>query len=138
MACIPIPNYGGPQSAPIHEPEPVWEARWGAIAVATRKKDGVNELGEGIEGLGIARHMVSEESAQQHAMQDCQLHGDGCKLKLTYRNQCGVVVWGASRAAFSSGPTIDVAESIAMKNCSESSEDCKLYYYDCSYSVRVQ
>lgn len=138
LPCIPIPNYGGPQSAPQAEPEPIWETRWGAIAVATRKKDGVSELGEGIEGLGIARHMPSESLAQRHAMQDCQLHGDGCQLKLTYQDQCGVVVWGVTRAAFASGPTLEAAEKVAMDSCVESSEDCKTYYYDCSYPARVQ
>ena len=137
--CVPIPGYSGPAtSAAQQAPEPIWESRWGAIAIASRDKEGPNELGEGIKDLGIARRKISEGLAQQHALQDCQLHGDGCKLMLTYHDQCGVVVWGDSQVAFASAKTIDEAEDAAMKDCTPYSANCKLYYYDCSYPARIQ
>lgn len=137
--CMPIPGYNGPAAAPVQQPtQPVWEPRWGAIAIPTSVKEGGGELGEGIENLGIARRKSSEGLAQQLAMQDCQVQGDGCKLMLTYRDQCGVVVWGDSQVAFASARTIDLAEEIAMKDCTPYSANCKLYYYDCSYPARVQ
>jgi hypothetical protein len=136
--CIPIPGYSG-SAAPIQEtPEPVWERRWGAIAIPSRDKEGPSELGEGIKDLGIARRKASKNLAQEHAMQDCQLHGEGCKLMLTYHDQCGVVVWGDNQVAFASAQTIDQAEEVAMKDCNQHSANCELYYYDCSYPARTQ
>ena len=137
--CMPIPGYTGPAARPIQQAsEPVWETRWGAIAIPTRLKEETSELGEGIKNLGVARRKSSESLAEQRAMQDCQLQGDECRLMLTYRDQCGVVVWGDSQVAFASARTIDQAEEIAMKDCTQYSANCKLRYYDCSYPARVQ
>lgn len=137
--CMPIPGYTGPAASSVQQSrEPIWESRWGAIAIPTSVKERAGELGEGIRNLGIARGESSENLARQLAMQDCQLQGDGCKLMLAYRDQCGVVVWGDSQVAFASARTIAQAEEIAMKDCTPYSANCKLYYYDCSYPARVQ
>lgn len=85
--CAPIPEYGASDGT-INEREaiqPVWETRWGAIAV---------DFAMGKFGVGRTK-----DEAENMALDECKKEGgSGCEIDLTYYNQCGAIAWGASDA----------------------------------------
>lgn len=119
--CAPLE--GGEDQAPA----PQWEARWGAIAIANG-------------AYGVSGGMRSEAEAEKAAMLQCKSHAKsgGCATQMTYYNQCAALAWGDMHYAISRSPERDAAESDAMKNCSGSANNCKIFYSDCSYPEQVQ
>lgn len=122
MGCAPIPGYNS-------EPASHWAARWGAISM--NFKNG---------SVGAVKNMESKSKAQKAALAQCRTNGggDGCKDALTYYNQCGVIAWGESYAATYSAATIEKASERAVEICSTHTEDCQIYYADCSLPERVR
>lgn len=108
-------------------PEPIWSDRWGAIA-----------FDDTIGGVGTAIGMRSKRKAEKEALIACRKKGgSGCRIDLTYHNQCGVIAWGDSAATTASAATKEQASERALQTCSEHTEGCKIYYEDCSYPVRT-
>jgi Domain of unknown function (DUF4189) len=104
---------------------PVWETRWGAIA---RGKAG---------GWGAVSDMLSERSAKKAALKQCETTATtrraGCKVSITYYNQCAVYVWGSSGGTSSSAVDITTASQRALELCGKTSSDCEILYSNCSY-----
>lgn len=121
--CAPM----GPGADGAQEPEPQLETRWGAVATA----DGA---------LGVAAGMDSQDSAEQHAMSDCQAQSRDktCKLQVAYYNQCVAVAWGDAGSLWARSPDPYDAEEMALSNCQQKTTNCDIYYSACSYAERVQ
>lgn len=109
---------------------PEWESRWGAIAVGSTASGG---------GVGVASDMKTRRSAEEIALKQCRDNGGGntCHIELAYANQCAVIVWGESYFETASGATKSQAEVEATELCSRQTADCRLYYANCSYPIRV-
>jgi hypothetical protein len=118
VAC----NNNTPQSV---APPVRWATRWGAIAVNTQT---------GALGSGAGRQ--TRGYAKQAALANC---GDGCKIELTYRNQCAALASGERFHASASAATIEEASQLAMKECGKGGvRDCEITYSECSLPERIQ
>jgi hypothetical protein len=108
-----------------------WADRWGAIAIGSTASGG---------GVGVATDMTSRQSAEKSAIMQCRGSDGGktCRIELAYSNQCGVIVWGDTYFETESAATSDQAEAAALDVCSQQTSNCRLYYADCSYPVRVR
>ena len=109
---------------------PEWESRWGAIAVGSTASGG---------GVGVASDMKTRRSAEETALKQCRDNGGGntCHIELAYANQCAAIVWGDSYFETASADTKSQAEAEATELCSRQAADCRPYYANCSYPVRV-
>ena len=124
MGCAPIPSSGG-----FSLPEgPIWESRWGAIAVDFKKG-----------AYGSVSAKGSKRQAQREARKSCRSSGGGkdCKISLTYFNQCGVMARGDAYAVTQGAGSIDDASRIAVERCSEHTQNCRIVLSGCSFPVRV-
>lgn len=131
-SCGPIPaGYYGNSSNDIPrsiDPPVRWADRWGAIAFS-----------ETNNSVGVAADMRGERAAQQAAIADCHAAGgEGCKVALSYYNQCGVVAWGEKHVTTARAETINQASERAIQTCSAKSEGCKIVYSNCSLAQRIQ
>jgi hypothetical protein len=132
VALLPLCEYvGGEDSSGSAEAEPnapVWETQWGAIA---RGNAG---------GWGAVGDMLSEKSAKKAALQQCESTAStkhaGCKVSITYYNQCVAYTWGSGGGVSSSAVDVPTATERALKLCSKSSSDCEVLYTNCSYPRR--
>jgi hypothetical protein len=128
--CGPSPSYHGvtPTSSAPQYPQVRWMDRWGAIATDAT-----------VGGVGTAERMSSKRQAQKAALAACRKRGGGgCKISLSFRNQCGAMAWGASHMSTAHAATIETASELAIRSCSESTSDCQIYYADCSLPHRIQ
>ncbi|MFC5578376.1 DUF4189 domain-containing protein [Lysobacter niabensis] len=121
--CIPMP---GVRSSP---PEERWSDSWGAIAIDSTVTHG---------GIGTVVGAKTESMAEQEALQECRSNGGGvgCEVLSSYKNGCGVIAWGASRATTASGATLAAASQLAMRNCQLKTTDCQVFYSECSLPKR--
>jgi hypothetical protein len=112
-------------SAPIVR----WADRWGAI-----------DNRDGGAGLGVAQMSSSERKAKRVAMDECLAKGgQRCKVILTYRNQCGVVVAGDAGGNSMSAESIDKASELGIERCEKDGlKGCRVYYSNCSFAERVR
>ena len=119
--CAPLE--GGNQQ----EGAPVWESRWGAIALTNG-------------AFGTVTGMPSEAQASSAAMKQCEANSrqGGCQIGITYHDQCVALAWGDGQTSMWRSPDKADAESHAMQNCSEKTSNCQIYYSDCSYPEQVQ
>ena len=122
--CNPFPS---PRNSQIPKTSGHWETRWGSIA-------------SGLTSFGTVVGMRSKRLAEKSALSKCKASGDGkgCEVWLSFYNQCGVVVIGASSMSTAGGPTIEEATQIAKKKCEIKNTTCKVYYAECSYAEWVQ
>ena len=131
-SCGPVPagyygDNGNNTSEPVAPPAR-WADRWGAIAFS-----------ETNNSVGVAADMGGERAAQQAAIADCHAAGgEGCKVALSYYNQCGVVAWGEKHVTTARAETINQASERAIQTCSAKSEGCKIVYSNCSLAQRIQ
>ncbi len=129
--CMAIPDYGAPPEDPLPS-EPVWESRWGAIAVGDTS---------GGNGFGVSSNMKNRRSAEKAAVKECVDSGGGdqCKAEpFAYHDQCAVIAWGDRGYVIRSAETVDRAGEVAMRQCSERTSNCGIFYSACSLPVRVQ
>lgn len=118
--CAPLEQEGQPDQGPV------WENRWGAIAIANG-------------AYGTSGGWASKSEANAAALQACVAHsGSDCAVKMTYYNQCAALAWGDTNYTISRFPDRSAAEADAMKGCSETTRNCKLFYSDCSYAEQVR
>ncbi|MBX9403416.1 DUF4189 domain-containing protein [Lysobacter sp. BMK333-48F3] len=134
--CVPPNAAGWPNGAheesqprPTPRPKPVkWASRWGAVAIDSNNN-----------AIGVSSEASSQREAEFEAMDLCgSKGGGGCKVSLTYRDQCGVVVWGDNFYATAHAASVPEASVLAMARCEQSSSNCKVFYSDCAHAVPVQ
>lgn len=116
--------------APPPDPGPQWSTRWGAIAV-----DSVAGRFGGTEGHSNARR------AKKAAVAACKKNGGSKQCKVlgnAYFNQCGVLASGDTRSSGYSAGTVEQATDLALRECSELTSNCKIYYTGCSYPQLVR
>ena len=67
------------------QPQGRWETRWGAIAIDDSKSR-----------LGAFKGAKTKRQASKAAIAQCRAEGggEGCKVKLTFYNQCSALAWG--------------------------------------------
>lgn len=132
--CIPpdapgMPGYnpGNSEPAPAPGPAPVWADSWGAIAIDDATGD-----------AGTVTDKYSKLEAEHAAMHDCSVRGaTGCKIALTYYNQCAAIAWGASARGIARSPNEQKAKDDAMLSCQEGTSGCHVVYSACSVAHRV-
>ena len=127
--CVP---YASGDTSQPQTPQGRWITRWGAIAIGSTASGG---------GVGISKDMPSKRQAGKVALLQCEATGGGseCKINiLHYYNQCAVIAWGDSFSNVQSAETIQIASSVAMQKCSAKTDNCKIYYSDCSLPEWVQ
>jgi hypothetical protein len=129
--CAPLPDYAGNSETDQQIISQVnWKKTWGAIAVD-------NTLGK----VGAAVGVMTKMEAEKSAIENCYARGGGtgCShISMTYNNQCAAMAWGIDKYATASAKTIELASDSAMKECTKSTNDCKIYYSACSDPVPVQ
>jgi hypothetical protein len=123
--CV-IPNYNNSppqQPLPPQQPTGEWKTTWGAI--------GGNAL-KGI--LGAAVGLPTEKEAVQAALADCRAKGGGagCKLDISYYNQCAVLVTGNKVYNTASAATVEEASQIGINKCAKEDANCRVFYSACS------
>lgn len=121
--CVPIPGGSSSSSAPAA----VYENRWGAIAT-----DGPKGI------LGSSKNQTSKRKAEKQAVSECQEKGGTCKLQMSYRNQCAVLVSGDKKFLVQRAESIEVATEIAIRECGAVDANCRVHYSDCSYPEQVR
>jgi len=131
QSCAPIPGSNQPgnnQQQASAPPPPRWETRWGAIAT------------DGIRGtLGTTSDMISQLSAENGAIQDCQAKGGTqCSLNVSYSNSCGAMFVGDHGYSVNTGATMDEAVSKTLQDCSAKDQNCHVYYSNCTQAKRTQ
>lgn len=138
--CVPPPNVPG---SPLYRPNPGqnqsiprapqarWMSQWGAIAIDAP-----------MSKMGVAEGKTNRKDAERAALAACRAKGGEageCKKNLVvFGNSCGVVAWGESYVSLRSEGTRELAASGAMKECSQHSADCQVYYASCSYPLLIQ
>ncbi len=127
-----IPYCSSPAPTVYEVPSgPQWATRWGAIAMDPTASSG---------GVGVASDMKTQRAAEKAAIKQCRSKGGSkqCRLQVAYDNQCGVIAWGDSYYTTANAETLDHAAEIGLKACSEKTGNCKIYYSNCSYPVRIR
>lgn len=126
--CIPpnAPGMPGYQNRQQQLIRPIWQDRWGAIAIDLNTLDA---------GTMDGRHSKSE--AERYAMASCMSGGSkNCKIVLTFFNQCAALAVG-ERISWSKAPTKDKAEKSAREGCGNA-DQCRVVYSACNYPVRIR
>jgi hypothetical protein len=90
--------------------------------------------------MGVASDMRSQRAAEKTAIAHCRAQGGGksCVVDMAYRDQCAVMVWGDSDGHSARAETVHRASEIALAKCGRKNANCKVYYSNCSYPVRVR
>jgi Domain of unknown function (DUF4189) len=131
--CVPPDVFYNslPNTDPPPLPSPKWATRWGSIAVG---------IGPGGGVVGASRDATSKRKAEKEAMKQCRQHTDSrdCRIEISYYNQCGVLAWGENYYHTARAATVSEASGIAISSCNTRTSNCKLFYSNCSYPVRVR
>ncbi len=133
--CVPIPGMSGsasqPSATPARPAAPVWATRWGAIAI-DMAMDGT--------GVSAVSGMKREGQASKSALQACKKKGGTqCMVKITYHDQCAVVVTGDKVFGTSSAISVEEAARIGIDWCNgQGDTNCRLYFSDCSLPERIR
>ena len=120
IGCAPIPANSSSSAK--------WLDRWGAIASDSRG------------GWGISTEAPSKKQAITAALDDCRRRGgEGCEIRLEFRNQCAAVVADGSISITASDSTEKDAIKKATDSCKKngSPEKCWTFYSGCSLPVRA-
>lgn len=136
--CLPPPS--APAGAPPRRatpnpsprvPQPRWLSQWGAISIDAA-----------LSKMGVAEGKTSRADAERTALAACRTNGGEageCKKNLVvFGNSCGVVAWGESYVSLRSDGTKELAADGAMRECTQHSADCQVYYASCSLPQLVQ
>ncbi|MGO1001312.1 DUF4189 domain-containing protein [Lysobacter sp. CA196] len=122
-ACAPIPSGPAPRGAA----RPRWASQWGALAF---------DAAAGI--MGAASDTGSKREARRVALENCRARGGrACKVEMSYRDSCVVVVAGDRQSDTTTASSAERAAEIGLGAC-EARKDrrCELYYAECSFPVR--
>lgn len=132
MGCAPIPGYQsneGAESAAV--PQARWAKTWGAIAIDETVTTG---------GIGTVTGLPDKQTADAAALSSCRSSGgtSGCRLHLSYENQCAVIVSGVNYLSTHRAETVEQASELALQKCGQQTTSCKIYYSACSTPVQIQ
>jgi hypothetical protein len=110
---------------------PAWASRWGAIAIDPTVSSG---------GIGVASDMKSQRAAEREAIKQCKKAGGSknCELQTAYDNQCAVIVWGDTHYNTANAEDLTKASELALGQCAKKTSNCKIYYTNCTYPVRLR
>ncbi|MDY4283120.1 MULTISPECIES: DUF4189 domain-containing protein [Xanthomonas] len=132
-SCTPIPQGYYQQQSPQPRPLGDWIKTWGAIAMGTI---------DGVPHYGVPVGKTSKSDAQSDAIDRCVKSGAiGCKVILTYFNQCAALAEPRTPAGDIVGrvvavgrSSIKLAESAALEGCGREngSSQCGVAYKACS------
>ena len=129
LGCIIDHQLNQSQAQPEQPPAPRghWETRWGAIAT------------DAVAGtLAGAVNFSSKQSAQKAAFAQCKANGgENCLVRIAFYNQCAVVAWGDTAHTWQSSGTAKTASDIALQKCAKKTNNCKIYYSNCSPPVWI-
>ncbi len=129
LNCAPIPGVERNENSSVNssnnytppDPGPMWEKRWGAIAV-------------GAGYYGAMEEMKTARSAEKAAIKECTKNGGKkCRVVASYYNQCGALAWGDNRYVGYRGPIRETTEKDAVNVCNQQTANCKVSYSGCSY-----
>lgn len=125
--CAPLPS----NAAPPADLGPKWQTRWGAIVV------GLTPNGS---ELKASSGQASRRKAEKQALSDCKkMPGvKDCRVEISYYNQCGVIAWGDNYYHTARAGTKSDASAMALEGCSEKTTNCRIFYADCSYPIRIR
>lgn len=104
-----------------------WASQWGALAF---------DAAAGI--MGAASDSRSKGEAKRIALEDCRARGGRvCKVEMSYRDSCVVVVAGDRQSDTTTASSAERAAELGLSAC-EARKDrrCQLYYAECSFPVR--
>jgi hypothetical protein len=120
------PHYVGSNQQPAApQPTGYWQKTWGAIA--TSETGGV---------LGTAVGEADKAQAEQVAMRDCVTKGGGgCRVDLSYHNQCAAVVLGADFLRLYGAGSIEKASERGLQECNSEHGNCRVYYSACTEPI---
>lgn len=129
QGCAPISNYNStgqqPQQQLPPQPTGYWEKTWGALVSS--------ETGG---ALGTSLGASTKSEAERLALADCKAKGGGgCRVDLTYHNQCAAMVIGDRTYRMYGAATIKEAVSIGMKECESKQSNCRVYYSACTEPI---
>jgi hypothetical protein len=127
-----IPYCSQPPPKVVAPSGPQWATRWGAIAIDPKTSKG---------GVGVATDMKSQRAAEKEAIKRCRSSGGGktCRIQTSYDNQCGAIASGDNDyMSTANAGTIDDATGLALAECERASSNCRVYYSNCSYPVRIR
>jgi len=134
--CIPPTAPGSPyaqpgESAPLAPPPPapVWEDRWGAIAI------------DGQSGAaGGANKSSTKQDATRLALERCATAGGvHCEIAIAFVNQCTAIAQrtGGGIVSTATAADTDQASARALNRCGNS-DSCKVISTLCAVPVRVK
>ncbi|HEX7814130.1 DUF4189 domain-containing protein [Dyella sp.] len=127
--CVPpdVPGSPGRQhNYASSTPEPIWEARWGAIVY---DKD--------TDRFSLSSGEKSKRIAVKKVIKNCkEKGGKKCDLVFAYYNQCAAIASNENNIGYGRGPYKSIAEELALKKC-EKIEPCEIIYSKCNYAERV-
>lgn len=124
--CGPSPTL--PRLPPRRVPLGRWQHTWGAIAIDEVKGS-----------VGTSVDMDSKRAAEEEAMRRCIKPGTvGCKVRMTYYNQCAALAWpdqtGRS-SGLASGPVLETVKALATSECLKlGARSCNIVYAECTDS----
>lgn len=130
-SCGPVPAgyYGSSGNGTTESSAPPvrWTDTWGAITVD-------NTLSK----VGVVTDQPNKRAAEKAAAADCRARGGAnCVVKLTYFNQCAVIVWGDQGYNIAAAATAGEATEIGMKSCGKADANCQVFYTGCSFAKRL-
>jgi hypothetical protein len=108
-------------------PAPIWEDRWGAIAV---------DASTGT--FGASKDKLNKRDANNAAIEDCQSDGDrGCKVLISYYSQCIALAQASTGGILfaETAPRLEDAKANSVKDCGNDS--CSVIYTDCVSAQRM-
>jgi hypothetical protein len=129
LGCIIDHDLNRQQAQPEQPQAPRgrWETRWGAIAT-----DAVAGTLAGVVNFS------SKQSAQKAAFTQCKANGgENCLVRIAFYNQCAVIASGDTFHTSQSAGTVKIASDIALQECAYKTNNCKIYYSDCSPPVWI-
>jgi hypothetical protein len=128
VGCMPIQSN---QNTGSVQPQGRWINRWGAVATDETTN---------VTGFGAATNARNKREAAKAAITLCKKNGGstGCKIRLTYFNQCAVVAWGDTSYVTSNGPNLEETSQRALQKCSAATTNCKIFYTGCSEAEWVK
>lgn len=129
----PYRGDGVPYCSELQSPKteiPHWQSKWGAIAIGKSTNSSVT---------GFSSNMNSRNLAEKSAIKECKKNGgtNSCHIELSYSNQCGVLVWGDNYFATATGDTVKEAGEKAFLECNKETQNCSIYFSDCSKPIIV-
>lgn len=129
VGCAPVYNPNSsltPQTPP--NSGPIWEPRWGAIAIDDAK---------GI--FGAVDGSLTKRKAKRGAINLCRSNGGtNCNVVTDYSNECGTLAWGANKYVTYTGSIPDEIKIRSIESCSKLTSNCQIYYAGCSFPIKIR